>query len=160
MAQQLPHEIQSMIDVFERDWEIDVQRKLIQRTNKSGLTLVLEFFKRPQYPMKLIYRGVMNWHGSSQGMTENDIIDRDRMDVEGFPEKFALKGGWQIKPSDLKFVTHGPLVYEGSNSVVVPEKPRLERVAAFADKWKNLILLILGIIGIVVVNTLKLLLIF
>lgn len=129
---------------------MDVQHKLIKRVKKSGLARVIEFFKRPRYPMKLIYRGVMNWLASEQGAPESTIIDRDRMDIAGFPEKFALKGGWQIEPTDLKFVTHGPLVYQGSNKVVVPEKPRLERAAAFADKWRNLILLILGIITFVV----------
>ena len=107
---------------FDRFWEIDSANKTIRRKKGWPLQRVLETVFGRTFEVMTIYRGLMAWADTDDGVTFPTPINRDRLSVKGHPEKFVLQDGWTIAPRDVRFLTRGPLVYSGSSEVIVPAR--------------------------------------
>ena len=120
MATDSENSVQWHINRFWENWEVDVQNRLIRRKQTSYVQYFIELFQPPKFEVITIYRGMMNWGAAEQGIVWPTPVDRDRMQVEGHPEKFILKDGWKISTGDLKSLTGGPLIYDGAPKAIVP----------------------------------------
>ena len=69
--------------------------------------------------MITIYRGLMSWADSIEGIVFDTPIDRDRMSVQGVPEKLFMLDGWRIRPDDEQYLQDGFLVYQVKSKIVV-----------------------------------------
>lgn len=139
VGKQSTAEIEGDIAKFIEYWEIDSNRKEVRRKSRSIPRKLLEFFWPPQFQVKVIYRGLNSFLGSEQGIVHPDIINRDGIHVAGYSEKFVMKSGWRIAGKDRKFLTDGPLIYEGSNEVIIPARRGLEFAKSLAKEWGPLI---------------------
>jgi len=63
-------------------------------------------------------------------------MERDRIPVDGVPQKFVLLNGWQVLKSDHKFLKGGHLVEQGQTNSVVKNSSYFSNIV---EKFKALL---------------------
>jgi len=131
-------------------WYLDFSSKEIRRKNQSLFSTIKHIFKKEKHTVWQFYVWIRHRQAESDAMAFPNQIRGDSIPIKGQPNKYKLSGGWTIPSKDLSFLTHGPLVSEFNNEILVPAKTKWERFVEFIKRAKIIIVVIISIISAIV----------
>jgi len=104
---------QREIKLLANDWEAYPPTSELKRRTKKGFWWLIDKIWKRKYQVKILYLWSAELFANLNMMSYPVPLDHDNLKKpENMPYIFALKNGWTIPESDLKTLTHGPLLSE------------------------------------------------
>ena len=135
-------EIKRLTDLFDLDWEIDVDAQEIRRKPRGLVSILRDFFIPRRHSVFALYWW-LNFKHRTELMAFYPVIVSDNMPIPGYPMKYEIVGDWTIRKADLKYLFKGPLARISPPTTLVSHGIGLDRLKSFLKAWWGLLITVM-----------------
>lgn len=145
-------EIDRVVELFDKDWAIDVKAMEIKRKQRGFFQKLRDIFWPRRHDVFALYWWLKHeFHQKNRPnlMPFTFPVNHDNLPIPGYPMKYEIIGKWSIPKSDLKYLKKGPLARVSTNEVLVSHQIGFERFRSFIQVWWPAVVAFAIIIGLV-----------